>query len=74
MPPPPSPSPTLNTLPNPPPPLMVSSPRFGIKSGNTALIHASEKGHLAVVEALLAKGADREAKTNVRAPEAHPPL
>ena len=53
---------------------MVSSSRFGIKGGYTALIRASENGHLAVVEALLAKGADREAKSNVRAPEAHPPL
>jgi ankyrin repeat protein len=48
--------------------------RFGIKSGWTALITASYRGHLAVVEALLAKGADREAKANVRAPETHPPL
>ena len=54
---------------------MVSSPRFGIKFGRTALIYASMYGHLAVVEALLAKGADREAKDSlVRAPEAHPPL
>ncbi len=70
------PLPPPSTLPNPTPPplLMVSSPRFGIKNGYTALIEASCEGHLAVVEALLAKGADREAKTKVRAPEAHPPL
>jgi ankyrin repeat protein len=32
----------------------------------TALHFASERGHSAVVEALLAKGADKEAKYKVR--------
>ncbi len=55
--------------------LCPSALRSGIKHGFTALIFASTYGHLAVVEALLAKGADREAKDSyVRAPEAHPPL
>ena len=35
------------------------------QDGQTALILASEKGHLEVVTLLLANGADTEAKTNV---------
>ena len=54
----------------PPPPSWALLPGLGIKWGYTALIKASYKGKVEVVEALLAAGADREAKTNVRAPPA----
>ena len=47
-------------------------PGLGIKFGYTALIAASERGKVEVVEALLAAGADREAKDNVRAPPCPP--
>ena len=35
------------------------------QDGYTPLIHAAEEGHLAVVEYLLEKGADMEAKDGV---------
>ena len=54
----------------PPPPSWALLPGLGIKNGYTALIVASREGKVEVVEALLAAGADREAKTNVRAPPA----
>ena len=47
-------------------------PGLGIKNGYTALIVASSWGKVEVVEALLAAGADREAKDNVRAPPCPP--
>ena len=43
--------------------------RFGIKIGDSALMYASMMGHLAVVAALLAKGADQEAKGMVGYPD-----
>ena len=55
-----------------PPPSWALLPGLGIKDGYTALIAASERGKVEVVEALLAAGADREAKTNVRAPPCPP--
>ena len=55
-----------------PPPSWALLPGLGIKDGFTALIMASCYGKVEVVEALLAAGADREAKTNVRAPP-YPP-
>ena len=51
----------------PPPPSWALLPGLGIKNGYTALIIASQEGKVEVVEALLAAGADREAKANVRA-------
>ena len=51
-----------------PPPSWALLPGLGIKVGYTALIWASCNGKVEVVEALLAAGADREAKNNVRAP------
>ena len=53
-----------------PPPSWALLPGLGIKFGSTALIMASLNGKVEVVEALLAAGADREAKDNVRAPPA----
>ena len=48
-------------------------PGLGIKYGSTALIWASQEGKVEVVEALLAAGADREAKDSyVRAPPCPP--
>ena len=47
-------------------------PGLGIKGGDTALIWASYMGKVEVVEALLAAGADREAKDMVRAPPCPP--
>ena len=47
-------------------------PGLGIKWGSTALITASEWSKVEVVEALLAAGADREAKENVRDPPLPP--
>ena len=55
-----------------PPPSWALLPGLGIKDGYTALIMASQWGKVEVVEALLAAGADREAKTNVRAPPCPP--
>ena len=55
-----------------PPPSWALLPGLGITDGYTALIQASSKGKVKVVEALLAAGADREAKTNVRAPPLPP--
>ena len=59
------------TLPSPPPSWALL-PGLGIKDGYTALIMASLMGKVEVVEALLAAGADREAKDKVRAPP-YPP-
>ena len=57
----------LSLHPRPPPTLTVSlSAAPLLQSGRTALLLASAYGHSAVVEALLAKGADTEAKTKVR--------
>ena len=36
------------------------------QNGCTALMEASREGHLAVVQLLLAAGADKEAKSSVR--------
>ena len=47
-------------------------PGLGIKDGYTALFKASCYGKVEVVEALLAAGADREAKDQVRAPPCPP--
>ena len=58
--------------PPPPPPSWALLPGLGIKIGYTALIVASRNGKVEVVEALLAAGADREAKDNVRAPPLPP--
>ena len=58
--------------PPPPPPSWALLPGLGIKDGYTALIMASREGEVEVVEALLAAGADREAKENVRAPPCPP--
>ena len=55
-----------------PPPSWALLPGLGIKDGYTALIMASRCGYVEVVEALLAAGADREAKDNVRAPPCPP--
>ena len=55
-----------------PPPSWALLPGLGIKDGYTALIVASREGKVEVVEALLAAGADREAKNNVRAPPLPP--
>ena len=58
-----------------PPPSWALLPGLGIKYGSTALIVASQYGKVEVVEALLAAGADREAKIDVRPPPAPlPPL
>ena len=57
----------LSLHPRPPPTLTVSlSAAPLLQDGRTALLYTSAKGHSAVVEALLAKGADKEAKTKVR--------
>ena len=56
----------------PPSPSWALLPGLGIKRGYTALIKASHWGKVEVVEALLAAGADREAKTMVRAPPLPP--
>ena len=55
-----------------PPPSWALLPGLGIKLGNTSLITASCEGKVEVVEALLAAGADREAKDIVRAPPLPP--
>ena len=55
-----------------PPPSWALLPGLGIKYDYTALIVASQLGKVEVVEALLAAGADREAKTKVRAPPCPP--
>ena len=55
-----------------PPPSWALLPGLGIKGGSTALIVASSMGKVEVVEALLAAGADREAKDKVRAPPCPP--
>ena len=55
-----------------PPPSWALLPGLGIKYGYTALIVASREGKVEVVEALLAAGADREAKTAGRAPPCPP--
>ena len=55
-----------------PPPSWALLPGLGIKNGSTALIKASCMGKVEVVEALLAAGADREAKDKVRAPPLPP--
>ena len=56
------------------PPSWALLPGLGIKGlGYTALIMASQQGKVEVVEALLAAGADREAKESyVRAPPLPP--
>ena len=59
------------TLPSPPP-AWALLPGLGIKYGDTAFITASREGKVEVVEALLAAGADREAKDDVRAPPLPP--
>ena len=67
-----NPTPGRSPLTSPPPPSWALLPGLGIKVGFTALILASYHGKVKVVEALLAAGADREAKDNVRAPPCPP--
>ena len=41
------------------------------QDGYTALMHAAENGHTETAQALIALGADIEAKTNVSTPYTH---
>ena len=67
-----NPTPGRSPLTSPPPPSWALLPGLGIKYGYTALIIALCSGEVEVVEALLAAGADREAKDMVRAPPLPP--